>query len=68
MTKSYRAIMIDPQARSVSELEISGKLDEMHKLVGAGTLAADTDTPSRQSPATLSLQQRRHCSRSPSGR
>ena len=38
MTKTYRAIMIDPQARSVSELEISGKLDEMHKLVGADTL------------------------------
>jgi hypothetical protein len=36
--RSYRVILIDPQARSISELESSASLAALHELVGAETL------------------------------
>jgi hypothetical protein len=38
MSKTYRAIMIDPDARSVTEINWDGSHDTMHELIGADTL------------------------------
>jgi hypothetical protein len=37
-TKTYRVILIDPAAHSISELESSASLAALHELVGAETL------------------------------
>jgi hypothetical protein len=38
MSKTYRVILIDPEARLVSEMESDCSLDSIHKLVGAEVL------------------------------
>jgi hypothetical protein len=38
MSKTYRAILIDPEARSIRELQSDCSLDSIHELVGAETL------------------------------
>jgi hypothetical protein len=38
VSKTFRAILIDPEARRISELEIDAKLPTMHELIGAETL------------------------------
>jgi hypothetical protein len=38
MSKTYRVILIDPEARLVSELESDCSLDSIHKLIGAQVL------------------------------
>lgn len=37
-TKTFRVILIDPEARSVSELQSSATLAALHELIGAETL------------------------------
>lgn len=37
MSKTYRVILIDPEARSISELESAVTLNDVHELVGAET-------------------------------
>jgi hypothetical protein len=38
MSKTLRVILIDPEARSIRELQSDGSLDSIHELVGAETL------------------------------
>jgi hypothetical protein len=39
MSKTYRVILIDPEARSVRELDSSATLTAIHELVGVDTLS-----------------------------
>jgi hypothetical protein len=39
MSKTYRVILIDPEARHVSELQDEATLDSIHALTGAETLS-----------------------------
>jgi hypothetical protein len=38
MSKTYRVILIDPEARSIKELEINVTVAALHELIGAETL------------------------------
>jgi hypothetical protein len=38
MRKTHRVILIDPEARSIRELESDGSLDSLHRLVGAASI------------------------------
>jgi hypothetical protein len=38
MSKTYRVILIDPEARSIKELQSDGSLDSVHELVGTDKL------------------------------
>jgi len=38
MSKTYRTILIDPEARQITDLESDCSLDSIHKLIGADTI------------------------------
>jgi hypothetical protein len=38
MSKTYRAILIDPEARSITEPQTDASLASIHQLIGADTL------------------------------